>query len=119
LRDLRLTLSSSSRGSFEGGLTLQPKTFLPQLPMALVVALVGILVPLAFTFALFSASTFDYPPLEAFTAGSALASTSLGTVRPPSFTPYLGPSVARGTLEGLVTDAAIQTRLVSSSSPPH
>ncbi|GAA5935301.1 hypothetical protein JCM3775_007265 [Rhodotorula graminis] len=64
---------------FEGGLMLQPKTFLPQLPMALVVALVGILVPLAFTFALFSAATFNYPPLEAFTAGSALASTSLGT----------------------------------------
>ncbi|TNY19842.1 Sodium/hydrogen exchanger family-domain-containing protein [Rhodotorula diobovata] len=65
--------------SFEGGLTLQPKTFLPQLPLACVVALVGILVPLALTFALFSASTFNYPPLEAFTAGSALASTSLGT----------------------------------------
>lgn len=69
--------------SFEGGLTLQPKTFLPQLPLACVVALVGILVPLALTFALFSASTFNYPPLEAFTAGSALASTSLGTVRFP------------------------------------
>ncbi|GAA5891857.1 hypothetical protein JCM8208_002914 [Rhodotorula glutinis] len=64
---------------FEGGLALQPKTFLPQLPMALVVALVGILAPLALTFAFFSAGTFNYPPLEAFTAGSALASTSLGT----------------------------------------
>ncbi|BGP36304.1 hypothetical protein JCM10450v2_000200 [Rhodotorula kratochvilovae] len=64
---------------FEGGLTLQPRTFLPQLPMALLVALIGILLPLAFTFALFSAPTFGYPPLQAFTAGSALASTSLGT----------------------------------------
>ncbi|GAA6051932.1 hypothetical protein JCM3770_006583 [Rhodotorula araucariae] len=64
---------------FEGGLTLQPRTFLPQLPMALVVALIGILMPLAFTFALFSAPAFVCPPLQAFTAGSALASTSLGT----------------------------------------
>ncbi|GAA6009595.1 cation:proton antiporter [Rhodotorula paludigena] len=64
---------------FEGGLTLQPKSFLPQLPMAVIVALCGILLPLAFTFALFSAPTFGYPPLQAFTTGSALASTSLGT----------------------------------------
>ncbi|GAA5950595.1 hypothetical protein JCM21900_002518 [Sporobolomyces salmonicolor] len=64
---------------FEGGLTLHPRSFLPLLPLALVTALLGILLPLAFTFALFSAPTFDYPPLQAFTAGSALASTSLGT----------------------------------------
>ncbi|GAA5882769.1 hypothetical protein JCM1840_002356 [Sporobolomyces johnsonii] len=64
---------------FEGGLTLRPRSFLPLLPLALVTALLGILLPLAFTFALFSAPTFDYPSLQAFTAGSALASTSLGT----------------------------------------
>ncbi|BGP12320.1 hypothetical protein JCM10213v2_000233 [Rhodosporidiobolus nylandii] len=64
---------------FEGGLTLKPKSFLPLLPLALVVALLGILLPLAFTFALFSAPTYGYPSLQAFTAGSALASTSLGT----------------------------------------
>jgi Kef-type K+ transport system membrane component KefB len=63
--------------SFEGGLTLQPRSFLPQLPLALITALVGILVPLAFTFALFSG--YGYPSLPAFSAGSALASTSLGT----------------------------------------
>ncbi|GAA5855007.1 hypothetical protein JCM8547_002342 [Rhodosporidiobolus lusitaniae] len=64
---------------FEGGLTLKPSSFLSVLPLALVVAMVGILLPMAFTFALFSASSFGYPPLQAFTAGSALASTSLGT----------------------------------------
>lgn len=37
----------------------------------------GILLPLAFTFALFSA--FGYATLHAFSAGAALASTSLGT----------------------------------------
>lgn len=63
--------------SFEGGLTLQPHSFLPQLPLALVTALVGILLPLVFTFALFSG--YQYPSLQAFSAGSALASTSLGT----------------------------------------
>ncbi|BGP21250.1 solute:hydrogen antiporter [Rhodotorula toruloides] len=62
---------------FEGGLTLRPRSFLPQLPLALITALIGILLPLAFTFALFSA--FVYPQLQAFSAGSALASTSLGT----------------------------------------
>ncbi|GAA5995332.1 hypothetical protein JCM11641_006442 [Rhodosporidiobolus odoratus] len=64
---------------FEGGLTLRPSSFIPLLPLALVTALLGILLPLAFTFALFSAPTFGYPPLQAFTTGSALASTSLGT----------------------------------------
>lgn len=66
----------------EGGLTLRPSAFLSVLPLAIICALVGVLLPMAFTFALFSASSFGYPPLQAFTAGSALASTSLGTVRP-------------------------------------
>ncbi|GAA5914680.1 hypothetical protein JCM6882_003600 [Rhodosporidiobolus microsporus] len=64
---------------FEGGLTLNARSFLSQLPLALLVALVGILLPMAFSFALFSAPTYGYPTLQAFTAGSALASTSLGT----------------------------------------
>ncbi|GAA5896944.1 cation:proton antiporter [Sporobolomyces salmoneus] len=64
---------------FEGGLTLDVKGFLPLLPIAFGSALVGILLPLAFTFALFSAPSYGYPTIEAFTAGSALASTSLGT----------------------------------------
>lgn len=55
------------------------RSFVPLLPLAVFSALVGILLPLAFTFALFSAPTFNYPPIQAFTAGSALASTSLGT----------------------------------------
>ncbi|BGP28395.1 hypothetical protein JCM10296v2_000127 [Rhodotorula toruloides] len=62
---------------FEGGLTLQPRSFLPQLPLALTTALIGILLPLAFTFALVSG--YGYPQVQAFSAGSALASTSLGT----------------------------------------
>nr|CRX78930.1 hypothetical protein ls5930a1_00009 [Leucosporidium scottii] len=62
---------------FEGGLHLSPQHFLPSLPLATISALLGILLPLAFTFALFSA--YSYPTLHAFSAGAALASTSLGT----------------------------------------
>ncbi|GAA6014074.1 hypothetical protein JCM10207_000229 [Rhodosporidiobolus poonsookiae] len=64
---------------FEGGLTLNARAFLSQLPLAVICAVLGVLLPIAFTFALFSASSFGYPTLQAFTAGSALASTSLGT----------------------------------------
>ncbi|GAA5845046.1 hypothetical protein JCM11251_007455 [Rhodosporidiobolus azoricus] len=64
---------------FEGGLTLNARSFLSQLPIAVVTALLGILLPMAFSFALFSAPTYGYPTIQAFTAGSALASTSLGT----------------------------------------
>lgn len=63
---------------FEGGLTLEPNRFARALPLSLASALVGILVPLALTFALFAAA-FAYPTVDAFAAGSALASTSLGT----------------------------------------
>ncbi|KAK4053402.1 hypothetical protein OIV83_001567 [Microbotryomycetes sp. JL201] len=62
---------------FEGGLTMSPRQFLPSLPAATLAAVIGILAPVALTFALFSA--FDYPLLWSFTVGSALASTSLGT----------------------------------------
>ncbi|KAK4056447.1 hypothetical protein OIO90_002590 [Microbotryomycetes sp. JL221] len=64
---------------FEGGLTMSPKYFLPSLPLSIMTALIGILLPIAFTFGLFSTSTFNYPQLWSFTTGSALASTSLGT----------------------------------------
>jgi len=58
---------------------LDLESFVPLLPLSFLSALIGILLPLAFTFALFSSPSYNYPPLRAFTAGSALASTSLGT----------------------------------------
>ncbi|KAI5477045.1 solute:hydrogen antiporter [Pseudohyphozyma bogoriensis] len=64
---------------FEGGLDFEPALFLPALPVATLTALIGVLVPLAFTFALFTSPSYAYPAIQAFTAGSALASTSLGT----------------------------------------
>lgn len=63
---------------FEGGLTMQPSSFVPQLPLACVTALVGVLAPIALTFGLYHG--YGYPTIDAFAAGSALASTSLGTV---------------------------------------
>lgn len=62
---------------FEGGLTMQPSSFVPQLPLACVTALVGVLAPIALTFGLYHG--YGYPTIDAFAAGSALASTSLGT----------------------------------------
>ncbi|KAM0792726.1 hypothetical protein ACM66B_002504 [Microbotryomycetes sp. NB124-2] len=62
---------------FEGGLSMSPNHFLPSLPTAALAAAIGILAPMALTFASFSA--FGYPLLWSFTSGSALASTSLGT----------------------------------------
>lgn len=69
---------------FEGGLTMQPSSFVPQLPLACIVALVGVLMPIALTFGLFHG--YGYPTIDAFAAGSALASTSLGTVSSPAST---------------------------------
>ncbi|GAA5978028.1 hypothetical protein JCM10908_004200 [Rhodotorula pacifica] len=62
---------------FEGGLTMQPSTFVPQLPLACITALIGVLAPMALTFGLYNG--YGYPTIDAFAAGSALASTSLGT----------------------------------------
>lgn len=51
---------------------------LSNLPLSTLCALVGIGGPIAFSFALLNAA-FGYKPLEAFAAGAALSSTSLGT----------------------------------------
>ncbi|KAL8284212.1 hypothetical protein RQP46_004961 [Phenoliferia psychrophenolica] len=64
---------------FEGGLDIDLDLFLPTLPLASLSAFTGVLLPLAFTFALFASPSFNLPPLQAFSAGAALASTSLGT----------------------------------------
>lgn len=52
--------------------------FLRNAALSLAVALTGILLPIALTFALFGAG-FGYPMLQAFAAGASLSSTSLGT----------------------------------------
>lgn len=63
---------------FLGGLSTDPVVLLSNLPLSALCATVGILVPIAFSFALLSGA-FGYPPLEAFASGIALCTTSLGT----------------------------------------
>lgn len=63
----------------EGGLVLNPVILLPNFPLAALSATVGIGLPIAFSFALFSSPAYALPKLSAFATGSALASTSLGT----------------------------------------
>ncbi|EIW62307.1 Sodium/hydrogen exchanger [Trametes versicolor FP-101664 SS1] len=63
---------------FQGGLSSNLPMLLSNLPLSTVCALVGVGVPIAFSFALLNAA-FGYKPLEAFAAGAALSSTSLGT----------------------------------------
>ncbi|KAI0751687.1 hypothetical protein C8Q80DRAFT_1268885 [Daedaleopsis nitida] len=63
---------------FEGGLSTNLPVLLSILPLSTLCALTGIGLPIAFSFALLNAA-FGYRPLEAFAAGAALSSTSLGT----------------------------------------
>ncbi|CAL1717029.1 unnamed protein product [Somion occarium] len=63
---------------FEGGLSTNLPLLLSNLPLSLLCAVVGITIPVALSFALLTAG-YGYSPLEAFAAGAALSSTSLGT----------------------------------------
>ncbi|KAI0755464.1 hypothetical protein BC629DRAFT_1684279 [Irpex lacteus] len=63
---------------FEGGLSTDLPALLANLPLSMSCATLGVALPIAFSFALLQAG-FGCRPLEAFAAGSALASTSLGT----------------------------------------
>lgn len=63
---------------FEGGLSSNLPVLLSNLPLSCLCALTGIGLPLALSFA-FLRARFGYAPLEAFAAGAALSSTSLGT----------------------------------------
>ncbi|KAK4031619.1 hypothetical protein C8A01DRAFT_21196 [Parachaetomium inaequale] len=63
---------------FEGGLTIRLDLLRQNLPLSVVAALLGVLTPIALSFALLYAS-FHHAPLEAFIVGTALCSTSLGT----------------------------------------
>ncbi|KNE68158.1 hypothetical protein AMAG_13323 [Allomyces macrogynus ATCC 38327] len=63
---------------FEGGLTIHPTLLLSNLPLSLAAALTGIVTPIALSILLLHLA-FGYPLLQAFAAGAALSSTSLGT----------------------------------------
>ena len=61
-----------------GGLSTNLPVLVSNLPLSTLCALVGIGLPIALSFALLNVG-FGYRPLEAFAAGAALSSTSLGT----------------------------------------
>ncbi|KAI0676652.1 hypothetical protein C8Q78DRAFT_36750 [Trametes maxima] len=63
---------------FEGGLSSNLPMLFSNLPLSMVCAITGIIFPIAFSFASLYAG-FGYKPLEAFAAGGALSSDSLGT----------------------------------------
>ncbi|KAI0797119.1 hypothetical protein C8Q75DRAFT_743522 [Abortiporus biennis] len=63
---------------FEGGLYSNPSHILSGISLSVTCAVIGVLLPIAFSMALLFGA-FGYAPLEAFAAGAALCSTSLGT----------------------------------------
>ncbi|KAK3688855.1 Cation/H+ exchanger [Podospora appendiculata] len=63
---------------FEGGLTIRLGLLRQNLLLSVIAALVGILAPIALSFALLYAG-FGHTALEAFILGTSLCSTSLGT----------------------------------------
>ncbi|KAI0759717.1 hypothetical protein BD413DRAFT_595561 [Trametes elegans] len=63
---------------FEGGLSSNLPMLFSNLPLSIVCAVTGIILPVALSFASLYAG-FGYRPLEAFAAGAALSSDSLGT----------------------------------------
>ncbi|KAK7687091.1 hypothetical protein QCA50_009592 [Cerrena zonata] len=62
---------------FEGGLSTNLALLLNNLPLSLLCATIGVVLPIALSFALLTGA-YGYTPLESFAAGAALASTSLG-----------------------------------------
>ncbi|KAI0077066.1 Sodium/hydrogen exchanger [Panus rudis PR-1116 ss-1] len=63
---------------FEGGLSTNISLLFSNLPLSSLCAMTGVALPIAFSFAMLTAG-YGYTPLEAFAAGAALSSTSLGT----------------------------------------
>ncbi|OBS28092.1 hypothetical protein FPOA_02032 [Fusarium poae] len=91
---------------FEGGLSTSFKSLKANLGLSSAVATTGILLPIGFSFAVMS--MLNATPLQAFAAGAALCSTSLGT----TFT-ILGTSGLSSTRLGVVlTSAAMMDDVV-------
>ncbi|WZH47515.1 Sodium/hydrogen exchanger family-domain-containing protein [Fusarium acuminatum] len=91
---------------FEGGLSTSFKSLKANLGLSSVVATTGILIPIGFSFAVMP--MLNATPLQAFSAGAALCSTSLGT----TFT-ILGTSGLSATRLGVVlTSAAMMDDIV-------
>lgn len=86
---------------FEGGLSTSAKAVRSSLVLSISVALTGILLPIAFSFSLIGLSNASH--LQAFAAGSALCSTSLGT----TFSLLKTTGLTRSRLGTVLTTAAM------------
>ncbi|KAI0829234.1 Sodium/hydrogen exchanger [Trametes gibbosa] len=90
---------------FEGGLSTDLPLLLSNLPLSTFCALVGIGLPIGISYALLHVG-FGYRPLEAFAAGAALSSTSLGTTL-AALNSVMNDSFQRSRIRTVLVSAAI------------
>jgi Kef-type K+ transport system membrane component KefB len=64
---------------YEAGLGTDLQLLFRNLPLSILAALTGILLPFALSFALLTSPAYGYTTMQAFAAGASLSSTSLGT----------------------------------------
>ncbi|KAI0687338.1 hypothetical protein C8Q76DRAFT_635401 [Earliella scabrosa] len=110
---------------FEGGLSTNLPVLVSNLPLSTLCALVGIGLPIGLSFALLNVG-FGYRPLEAFAAGAALSSTSLGTTlaalnSATKSNPVKGPSQlsnsTRESVDGSIPMSNDQQEDMNTSTP--
>ncbi|KAL2193919.1 Sodium/hydrogen exchanger family-domain-containing protein [Corynascus similis CBS 632.67] len=97
---------------FEGGLTIRLDLLRQNLLLSIIAALIGVLTPIALSFAFFYAG-FHHAPLEAFILGTALCSTSLGT----TFV-VLSSASRAGSKESSRTDSDHAVAAAAAAPPP-
>ncbi|KII87178.1 hypothetical protein PLICRDRAFT_163156 [Plicaturopsis crispa FD-325 SS-3] len=91
---------------FEAGLTTDISLLLDSIILSAVVALTGVLLPIAFSLLLLHFG-FHYTPLQAFSAGASLCSTSLGTTLA-----LLDPAIRRTRVGSVLLSAALLDDIV-------
>jgi Kef-type K+ transport system membrane component KefB len=64
---------------YEAGLGTDLQLLFHNLPLSILAALTGILLPFALSFALLKSPAYGYTTMQTFAAGASLSSTSLGT----------------------------------------
>ncbi|RSH90439.1 Hsp70 ATPase ssc1 [Saitozyma podzolica] len=96
---------------FEGGMSSSISTLTALLPLSTCIALTGLLCPIAMSFVLVPMCSFSF--VHAFAAGSALSSTSLGTVLAVLNPSSIGFDLRRTKLGTALLSAAIMDDVVA------
>lgn len=94
-----------------GGASTSLETLTALLPLSLCIALTGLLTPIALSFLL--TPMFGFPLLHSFAAGSALSSTSLGTVLTLLSGPSMGFDIKRSKLGTALLGSAVMDDVVA------